>query len=500
MIRKYLLIFTLLAMSFMLFAEEEKENDKSYGMGLGVGSVMINGNSYTRLRLMPEISFWKIGIGLDADILIDEDGNLRKEDWDEGEDWLNKIYYIRYGQRGDSFYGRFGGFKDFSMGKGLVMSGYSNMLRYPEHRQLGLQLGGKLPIMNITMEGFTSNIQENDIMAGRLTIQPLTKMSLPILSNITFGGTFATDQNQLNGLIDTDGDGYADAQDFKPFDDSVWNEIDTHYETARREYFRNYNVITTEDSLEFEEYFATDPYYQSRRSTKISEKPRRVVNVFGIDYDLPIIKGDLFNLSHYGEAAMIQDHNMGFIFPGFYSKFLIFDINLEFRMYQDDFEPAFFDELYEENRSAFKKAPDSTQYIVAKSDLIKLNTESKGWYGKIRADLFKTLYFTVDYEDMQGDDNLDNQSFSAALELQKTFIPKLSTAKIEYIQRNEDQVLKDFKTPNTYLIGTIAYNLADNVNYVWRYQERYIDKNDNGEIKGKEETITTTSMGVEIRF
>ncbi len=493
MIRKYLLIFTLIAMSFMLFAEEEKENDKNYGMGLGVGSVMINGNSYTRLRLMPEISFWKIGIGLDADILIDEDGNLREEDWDEGEDWLNKIYYIRYGQRGDSFYGRFGGFKSFTMGKGLVMSGYSNMLRYPEHRQLGLQLGGKLPIMNITMEGFTSNIQENDIMAGRLTIQPLTKMSLPILSNITFGGTFATDQNQMNGLLDTDGDNYPDYYDDFPDNDSKWNQVDEDMD-----YYKGIYTDLIGDTTGFAQWFEDYHGFEAKRNPSFDDLPEKDVTVFGLDYDLPLLEGDLFKLSHYGEFAAIQDYGTGIIFPGFYSKFLIFDMNLEFRMYQDEFTPAFFDELYEANRAIPESALDT---VFVKSDYLKYRKEATGWYGKVRADLFEVLYFTVDYEDMHSKDSaLDNQTFSAGLELNKTFIPKLSTASIKYIQRNEDKVLQDFKTVNTYIIGTVAYNISDNVDFVWQYKERYEDKDSNGEINGKEETITTTAMGVEIRF
>ena len=497
MIRKYLLILTLLAMSFMLFAEEEKENDKNYGMGLGIGSVMINGNSYTRVRLMPEIAFWKIGIGLDADILIDEDGNLREEDWDDSEDWLNKIYYIRYGQRGDAFYGRFGGFKGFTMGKGLVMSGYSNMLRYPEHRQLGLQLGGKLPIMNITMEGFTSNIQENDIMAGRLTIQPLTKMELPIISNITFGGTFATDRNQMNGLLDTDGDNYPDHYDDSPFDDSKWNDIDDNIG-----FYRDMYVDLIGDTTGFAQWFKDYPGIDAQRNPSFDDLPEKDVTVFGLDYDLPIISGDLFKLNHYGEFASIQDYGTGIIFPGFYSKFLIFDMNLEFRMYQDEFEPAFFDELYEANRVIpVKDEENDIDTVFVKSDGLKARKEATGWYGKVRADLFNVVFFTVDYEDMHSDDSsLDNQTFSAGLELNKTFIPKLSTAGIKYIQRNEDQVLKEFKTVNTYIVGTIAYNLADNVDFIWQYKERYEDKNNDNEIKGKEETITTTSMGVEIRF
>ncbi len=89
------------------------------------------------------------------------------------------------------------------------MRDYNNMLRYPEYRQIGLQLGGRLPVMNMTIEGFSANITENDILATRATIQPIPD-AVPFIKNMTFGATVAHDRNQINGLIDSDDDGYAD--------------------------------------------------------------------------------------------------------------------------------------------------------------------------------------------------------------------------------------------------------------------------------------------------
>lgn len=68
-----------------------------------VGSVTIGDNTYSQIRLMPEIVIWKFGFGLDIDLLIDSEGKVRKEDWDEAQDIINKIYYIRFAQRKDPF-------------------------------------------------------------------------------------------------------------------------------------------------------------------------------------------------------------------------------------------------------------------------------------------------------------------------------------------------------------------------------------------------------------
>ncbi|MDP8203660.1 MAG: FecR family protein, partial [Candidatus Tenebribacter mawsonii] len=172
--------------------EDEAEDSSSSGpfnMGGGVGSVMLGEETYTQIRLMPELTFGKFGLGLDIDLMIDSNGDVRTEDWDSFEDYVNKVYYLRYGERGDAFYGRLGGFKSYTLGHGLVMKDYSNMLRYPEFKQIGIQLGGNLPVAGMTAELFTSNAVKNEVLGGRLTIQPLSSTDIPLLSKLVFGGT-----------------------------------------------------------------------------------------------------------------------------------------------------------------------------------------------------------------------------------------------------------------------------------------------------------------------
>ena len=55
---------------------------KPFGMGLGVGSVTIDGMLYNQIALRPEINIGKIGIGLDLVFYIDNEGNIRQDDWD----------------------------------------------------------------------------------------------------------------------------------------------------------------------------------------------------------------------------------------------------------------------------------------------------------------------------------------------------------------------------------------------------------------------------------
>jgi hypothetical protein len=494
----------ILLIPVLLFAEDEVETQKNAAMSGSVGTMLVGGKMYTQIRLMPELRFGKIGIGFDIDLLIDGEGNPRKEDWDEWQDYVNKVLYIRYGQRGDTFFGKIGSFSSYSLGRGLVMRDYNNMLRYPEYRQIGLQLGGRLPVMNMTIEGFSANITENDILAARATIQPLPE-ALPILNNMTFGATVAHDRNQINGLIDSDDDGYADDFDDYPYDDNWYNEVDYNME----EYWVLYQEwVVFQDSTaipsynDFETWFSQSDFIDGKRNPSFSELGKAPITVIGVDYELPLITTDLFKLSNYGEIAQIIDHKMGFIFPGFYSKFLIFHANLEFRYYQEDFMPAFFDQLYDEKRVTTFAIGDSTSLFV-KEDLLAARTEARGWYGSLTSNLFNFLILTVSYEDMYGENDVHHRSIWGRAGLQQKIIPQIVKAEINYYQTGFDK-LRYFKTENAQVDGALGYALAGSTTLVAKYSERYRDWNGDGKISGKHndkpETIKTFGMGVEFRF
>jgi len=479
------------------FRGEDKGKGKGFQMGGAVGTIMMGDNVYTRIRLMPEITFGKIGIGLDFDLLIDSDGNIKEDEWDEFKDYANKIYYIRYGHRSDPFFGRIGGFPAYSLGHGLVMRDYSNMLRYPEVRQIGLQLGGKIPVAGLELEGFTSNLTENEILAGRVTFLPLGSTEIPLLKNIRFGSTIAHDRNQIKGLIDSDDDEYPDVYDDYPYNDDAHNEVDEEIDFYRDLYFE---LHPDSSETAFQDWFEDSPTLDELRNSPFSELGEDDVTVIGVDYELPLISNKVFYLSHYSEVAKILDHNMGFIFPGFYSKFLIFHANLEFRFYQEDFIPAFFDELYDEQRAvAYHFEETGLDSVETKEDKLIGTTETKGWYGSLTADLFHLLFLTVSYEDMYGKDDVHYKSLWGKASVNTDFVPKFSRAEISYSQTGFDK-LEHFKNPSALVTGTLGYDLGGNTELVGKYQERYVDYDGNGEINGKEETIKTMGFGVEFRF
>ena len=77
-------------------------------MGLGIGSTTLDGILYNQVSLRPEINIGKIGIGLDLVVYLDNEGNVRNEEWDIENDpglLLDKILYIKYGSKVDPYWG-----------------------------------------------------------------------------------------------------------------------------------------------------------------------------------------------------------------------------------------------------------------------------------------------------------------------------------------------------------------------------------------------------------
>src|SRR5256886_8854573 len=70
----------------------------------GLGVTWIDNQRYFAIRLRPEFSISKVGIGLDLNLEFDSTGSLRKENFNEFTDYVSIIRYVRYGQELDTFY------------------------------------------------------------------------------------------------------------------------------------------------------------------------------------------------------------------------------------------------------------------------------------------------------------------------------------------------------------------------------------------------------------
>lgn len=498
----------------------EDTDSTEWGFGGSVGTITHNGITYSQIRLRPEINIGKFGFGLDLDFLFAPDGSLRKEDWEHWQDYVDKIYFIRFANRQDPLYFKAGCFSSYSLGNGLIFDNYTNMTRYPEVKNVGAQVGFNLPVLNIGGELFTHNIHKNEILAASAHIKPFSLLSVPYLSDIEIGLNFGVDRDQYAKYVDSDGDKIPDVYDKFPKDKLYWldtdndgipDDIDVDINGTGLIDHPSINPYVAEvypgitagaDSTAFNWQIVQD------QAAKIEKaKPLYIGSAY---YNLPLIDTDKLTLQHYSEFAMIKGHGSGMIFPGLGAKFFIFDAKLELRSFSDGFLPGFFDRLYDEQRS---RLYTTTSYhdsldieynnygLSLKEDLLNDAYASVGWFGFIRANIGDFAYFKMAYQDMYSNKNTIGQSLWTSLAVTPSFIPNLEEAGVYYSQVHSKYI--NFKQPRneaSSFLGRVAYNLSDSASLVIVYRETYHDINKDGRIKGKDEIVSTLNMGVQFKF
>ena len=157
----------------------------------GLGMAWIDERSFYSIGLYPNLSIGKVGIGLGIRLLYDSrTGELRREDWDSFYDYARILRYVRYGRKGDPFYGRVGALHLARLGHGFIMNYYSNQLDY-DGRKIGLALD--VDFGTFGFESLTSNLGRLEILAGRGFVRPLYSSRVPVLRNLGFGASLATD-------------------------------------------------------------------------------------------------------------------------------------------------------------------------------------------------------------------------------------------------------------------------------------------------------------------
>lgn len=182
--------------------EEPKEKEKpawrkNINLAAEFGTEIVDGKLYQRISFQPEFCIGKVGVGLDAFVLIDEDNKIRSKDWDEIADIIEKIIYIRYGQKRDPFYIMLGGLKTATIGHGMIMGKYSNLINYPTERKKGMELGIDRKMFGV--EAVVDDLRKVNLYGVRAYVRPLVNEKMAFLLNkLTIGGTFCLDKDPNN--------------------------------------------------------------------------------------------------------------------------------------------------------------------------------------------------------------------------------------------------------------------------------------------------------------
>ncbi len=471
-------IVLILCLSIGMLCAQDTE-DKMGGSVI-VGATTINNTNYQQIGLRADLPIWKLGFGLDIQLYIDDQGNIREEDWDEFEDYLDKIYYVRWAKKGDPFYLKVGGIENASLGYGIILNNYSNMVQYPTYKRIGME--SSMKIGPVGTEIFINNFKEAFADKPGMVLGTRATYDLPIF-NLVAGASFASDFNEYNGLFDTDGDGYPDAIDAYPNDKSFVTEKDkwrhnligaTDVEGTIATLVSNGVIDGTEtDSL---------PKYKEMTST---------VSIVGVDLGLPLISTDLMKLDIYAQAAQIIDYGFGFAFPGV--KFNLGPVSAyaEFRHAGEEFLFGYFNSTYE-----IERARTFGKQVVTKKQMLDNVEAMDGFYAGLGVDMFKWAYLNIGYQDLKGD-NMNAKTLNGDLNITK--VPKLSTAKAYYSQDNVDD-LSEWKTPSTIMGYVLGYEISSGVSMNFDYRFTFEDKDGNGKIAGDDETNKTISIYTAIKF
>ena len=463
---------------------------KPFNMGLAVGSATINDTIYNQVALRPELSFGKLGIGFDLVMYIDNEGNIRKDEWDEPSDFIDKILYLRWGQKTDSFWLLWGSLNNITLGYGGLLSGYSNMMEFPSVRKVGINTGFNYG--NLGTEVFLSNMKDFSRGGTLLGLRGTYKISdaLPI----TLGMNFVQDMNQFSGLKDTDGDNYPDLFDDFPNDKDLWNDTDgdgiadlnggTKAPSGGWDIDADgNNILDTEQSdLKLKQ----EPFKSTNNEA--------VASGFGFDIGYPVLKSSALTLDIYsefntlsfskstGDTTYFNRNKMtgsGITLPGIRAAFFGFlNISFEYRIKNGYFIPQFFDGSYDLSRVTVQTTNDGI-LVRTKDQLIFAdplsNKDTKGMFGSASANLFNLLTFNASYANMKADTTEFN-SFNALLNLNAENIPKLSVAQA-YYQRNNDKNPFDFSNPtiNTVFGYKVGYEVSQGVSVIWDFRQFYRD-------------------------
>ncbi len=206
------LLFVLLFVSgftFGVYAQQEKSDDNdSYDIDMpdltenGIGGLLgyssIGGQSYFTFRFKPDLSFGKLGIGLDVPVVYGLNGQgLRMDEYKDGIGLLRMISYIRYGRKKrDNFYVRVGELRDSRLGFGILISDYNNTISY-EKRKLGVEFDVVLK-KKFGLEFLYSDITPISInlMGIRPYYKPFGATGIPIIKTFEIGASFVTDHDR----------------------------------------------------------------------------------------------------------------------------------------------------------------------------------------------------------------------------------------------------------------------------------------------------------------
>lgn len=422
--RKFFTIIFFVVMTSVLYSQSLRDLKDQNQFAGGLGLTWVNGEPYYLFGISPDLSFGKFGVGLDVNLRIDRNGNLRKEDFNSTSDILSLIKYVRYGHKRDPFYIRVGGLDRAILGQGNIVYYYNNRASY-DNRKIGVELD--IDFGKFGFESVYGDLSGKGLFGIRGYTRPLQFTDLrniPIIGKLEIGGTFATDLNDYAGVTDA--------------------VIDPTT--------RNLKVLSDEGSI----------------------------SIVGIDALLPVFKSKILNIDLYSNFTKILKFGSGAtIGAGFsFNGLGLVSLDLKFERWfnGDQFIPRYFNQLYEVNRL---RVDSANGFLGSRASELK-NSRSLGnsYFGELLVDVLNFVQLYGSYS------RYDKISNSGILRLETDLSPKNASFVFRAyydkvgIQDEKDIFTLDERSILTAELGykPISYLLVSFL-YQWTFAPEY-DKSD----------------------
>ena len=431
------IILMLIIWNTSLAQEDSTSSVDVVGTG-SFGAATIEGKIYNQISFRPELRYKKLGVGLDINFYIDENGEVYDGNWlvdDKKTTFqtiMDKIYYVRWGSRYDNFYFRVGALESVTLGYGALVDGYSNAMEYTQIKKLGLDL--IYGTDKFKLEFVNSNFTTSPALIG---FSGKYNMS----SRMNLFISIAHDRNQLTRLDEI----YAS----RPEDEwrSTCEEVLGEYNQSIDE---NIDDITG----------LCQGYYSDLESeTPYGDAVDEITGIsIGADYVLSESMSFYTEWAHLigeidgrNENGDIEKESLGhgIVLPGFIYRFKNGLFRAEYRQtLTQNFVFNYWDRSYDIERAIQvpnENSDGDNSYYTKKEKLYNYGTMG-GLYAFISYDILKIMNFGFGYQNMKGEiwDSISNnyiedsnRSFRTSLNLKPNLIPKMN--KVEYFyQRNND--------------------------------------------------------------
>ncbi|MFQ6605732.1 MAG: hypothetical protein ACE5D8_09310 [Fidelibacterota bacterium] len=489
-----------------------------------VGAVTIDGKIWNQIALRPVIPVGKFGVALDLIIYMDDQGNIRKDEWDFSNPeagfntLVDKIYYIRYGHPSDPLYARLGALDNVTLGYGILLSGYANTMEYPQEKKVGLDL--RIRRSRLAVQGMTSDINELGGLVG-------VRFESPLLFGIPMGIALVADRNQYLGLKDQDNDGYPDWVDDFPDNKRLYRDTDgdglSDFDPAELDIDGD-GITDTLDSripgwtmdpfvLDTDIFKKSDPINVNRQSNAVA--------AIALDAGLPVFDDKHFSLRIYVQAAQLigttidpatgndQALGLGLVPLGLWAKFGPARLNLEYRTTPTGrFEFGYWNRAYDLERAIFVQTSAGSAQIQTKEAGLGIYGNSSGVYSRLQVNVGPLFKVTAQYQTLSGEvwnvaqgdfEKTQYQNFFAEAGLLKS-ISKLKYATLFLQQRNVPNIFQYEPNESTLQGYKIGLEMGGGVILNYVYRKTFRDLNGDGDVRDRDETINTTSIETSFAF